>query len=427
MTMTPIYSSTILTTRHREALITLHGNKSLNLLYRASRDGFTPSALHLRVRNIPNVFFVIKTNTNFIVTAFTTTPFTWNNTGYTKIPVGSAWLNNLESGTGVVSSTKFLLLDWAAIYGLSNWTDLYFSFGGGIDLSVSSSGKASSNPHSYSGYSNTTLFGVKSSEQPVTITEIEVYEVISSSSQPSVPRPNLLSDRIHWEGNCTDCTGLNFDYIKNQNWWNTMYKFTCVDNNGNESVSTAEFGPVNASNVSNGMSRNAREYGYPKIRLQKDGINPCGNNTLKIYSKRNIQSEPWTERKNVSNFNETGVFNGKEAGFKDAIVPIRNTTFSDRIVWNLSSGNYLSIGSYSMLNLSKSRDGNTKLTFDGSYFSSPGSNWSTNYAGPYNVIYITDRKFIIENPTTKMIHSSNGSWVENNEANRQNSIWSFQS
>jgi hypothetical protein len=119
-----------------------------------------------------------------------------------------------------------------------------------------------------------------------------------------VKKPELINNRIHWQGNCTDCGGLVWVGGGGSQPWNKYYKMSCVDESGNESESTQVFGPVNHFN-----------WQKPKIRMQADGVNPCGNNTVRIY--RGNDNKNFNIVTNIKSFSTTQDYNGKDAIFTD--------------------------------------------------------------------------------------------------------------
>ena len=134
----------------------------------------------------------------------------------------------------------------------------------------------------------------------------------STSASTTVSPPNLLNNTIYWQtkndcGTGQNCGGLVFIDINSSRPWNKYYQFSCEDSNGNESSRTQVFGPVRYDNTN---------YGKPKIRLQTDGGNPCGNNKLKIY-RGNIPSQ--LSQIKVNNFGNNAEFNYKDAIFTDSL------------------------------------------------------------------------------------------------------------
>lgn len=131
---------------------------------------------------------------------------------------------------------------------------------------------------------------------------IGVYMFSSKASEVpevGVPSPpSLLEDRIQYQGRCdgNGCSNLNWTNVGMEPW-NKYYKFTCFNNKKEESLPTEVFGPVSL-------------YGWknPKIRLQSDGVNPCGKNSVRIYRGN--------DAKNLSPITLIN-YNNKDATFTD--------------------------------------------------------------------------------------------------------------
>jgi hypothetical protein len=172
--ITNFEGSTIIAAKHQVAICNLLPNKSFTLLYRASRDGFTAAAFHSRCNGQAPLWIVIKSNTGFIATAYTSVAFNRTN-GFVSAASGSCWLNNLEDNNGRLSTLKALNTTHPqySIYDNANYGP---TFGAGADLHIPD--KCNSNkgytttPYSYAGLKNTTLFG---NADNWTVTDMEIY------------------------------------------------------------------------------------------------------------------------------------------------------------------------------------------------------------------------------------------------------------
>lgn len=171
--------SVILASKHTNALNTLLPNTTYTLLYRGSRDGFTSQAFHRLCDNVPSVFFVMKANTGFIATAYSSVAFgdTADNNGeYRFAESESCWLNNLEDSSGNIRVTRAFNTTYPH-YSIYTNPQYGPTFGAGHDLHIPTNFKSNgytNTPHSYTGLNNQQLFGNYNNWQ---ITEIEVFRV----------------------------------------------------------------------------------------------------------------------------------------------------------------------------------------------------------------------------------------------------------
>ena len=170
-----IYGSTVLMTRHQGTVDTLLPGKTLSLLFRASRDGFTASAFHAKCNGNANVFVVLKSTTHYVASAYSSVAFT-SSGNFVAAPLNSCWLNALESSGGTLSSVKFLNNADAAesICDISTYGPI---FGGGFDLMVPNRfdvnpGSCATALTTYKAMTPTSLFGVAD----FLLSELEVYK-----------------------------------------------------------------------------------------------------------------------------------------------------------------------------------------------------------------------------------------------------------
>jgi hypothetical protein len=163
----------------------------INLLYRASRDGFTASAFHSRCDGKANTVTIIKTNSNYVFGGYTTAKWATNKNNYIPdsfrfiswISDSSAFLFSLRRN-GTSNNHKLPIFRAEhAIYGGSGYV---FGFGYDIRILDRSDIQVGSNTnfgHSYlcpPGYSygteNTKCFLAGNYKGWLT-TEIEVYQL----------------------------------------------------------------------------------------------------------------------------------------------------------------------------------------------------------------------------------------------------------
>ncbi|KAI9139760.1 hypothetical protein BKA69DRAFT_1126319 [Paraphysoderma sedebokerense] len=106
-------ASTILSSRHHSAITTLLPGANFTLKFRGTRDGWSAQKFRTMCNGTAPNFAVFRTTMNFIFTAYSPIAFTTANSGtpdisfYRSAPEDSTWLNNLESNTGAISTSKF--------------------------------------------------------------------------------------------------------------------------------------------------------------------------------------------------------------------------------------------------------------------------------------------------------------------------------
>jgi hypothetical protein len=172
MTQSP-FDSVILTSKHSSSINTLLPGKQLRLLFRGSRDGSSSVAFHNKCDNIAPLFIVCKANNNYIATVYVTVAFK-SIGNYSTASSGTSWINNLDNGSSL-STNKYYNTNHPqyTIY------DYYWygpTFGGGHDLYIPDNflnNNGSSNPYSYAGFNNSTLFGTNSFR----LSDLEVFAV----------------------------------------------------------------------------------------------------------------------------------------------------------------------------------------------------------------------------------------------------------
>lgn len=167
-------TSKILNASHEKAVNTLLPESEKTLLFRGSRDGFDARKFHQMCAGKAGLWIVMKANTGYIATAYTSVPFTTINQGYKPASAGSNWLNNLQNNTGTISTTKAYNTA-SPQHSIYDHND-HLMFGGGHDLYIPTkmTDGGYTNPHSYAGFTNKTMFGSYSGWR---ITEIEAYHV----------------------------------------------------------------------------------------------------------------------------------------------------------------------------------------------------------------------------------------------------------
>jgi hypothetical protein len=97
--------SLILNDDERFSLIALPSAKKSELLYRGSRDGFTPPAMHSKCDDRANLVSIIQSNTNYIFGAYTSVP--WNSTS-AWITDPNAFIHSIRRN-GISKTDKFMI------------------------------------------------------------------------------------------------------------------------------------------------------------------------------------------------------------------------------------------------------------------------------------------------------------------------------
>ena len=153
-----------------------------NLLYRATRDGFTGQAFHAKCDGKGNTISIIKNNLNNVFGGFASSA--WNSAGqYINDP--NAFLFSLRRG-GVSYKDKFTVKN--AGYALRGSPIYGPTFGGGHDFhicdqsnnkigSYSNFGYSYNLPNGYTYGGNAQAF-LAGNHNQWTTTEIEVYQIV---------------------------------------------------------------------------------------------------------------------------------------------------------------------------------------------------------------------------------------------------------
>ena len=272
-------SSTILTSGALQtAAGTLFPNPT-QLLFRASRDGYTAAAFHTACDGFYPIFIVIKANTGYIATAYTSVPFC-QKANYTRAPVGTNWLNNLWNGSST-STSKY----YNSSYDSSIYNNYVYgpTFGGGHDLYIpnnfNSTTGYTNTPYNYNVPNNATLFGNYSSW---TVTDMEVYydstpfsytastilntSTLQNAALTLFPTPSRLLFRASRDGYTAAafhalCNGYAPLFIVIRA--NTGYIATAYTSIAYNSDNTYKSAPVNANwlnNLWNGSTTSTSKY-----------------------------------------------------------------------------------------------------------------------------------------------------------------------
>ena len=119
-----------------------------NLLYRATRDGFSAKAFHQKCDNYHNTLTIIKTNGNYVFGGYTSA--LWN-----EVPSG--WINDPTAfifslrRNGVFNDQKFVISSntWQNDYAIFGSSGSGPTFGGGFDIHICDNSNIASCSSSY--------------------------------------------------------------------------------------------------------------------------------------------------------------------------------------------------------------------------------------------------------------------------------------
>jgi hypothetical protein len=143
-----------------------------NLLYRATRDGFTAQAFHLKCDQKGNTITIIKNNLNYVFGGYASSE--WNSYGNYIIDPNAFLFSLKRNGTSF--KDKFIITNPNyALYGHTNYGP---TFGNGHDLHICD--QSNNRYGCYSGLGNaynSTGISLVGNDDWLT-TEIEVYQII---------------------------------------------------------------------------------------------------------------------------------------------------------------------------------------------------------------------------------------------------------
>ena len=174
--------SLILTNEESVSLVEMTKSSNGILLYRATRDGFTPQAFHSKCDGKGNTITIIKNNLNYVFGGYASSA--WNSSN-TWINDPNAFLFSLRRA-GVSFKDKFTVkLAQYALQGNSSYGPI---FGNGHDIHICNRSNTNIGSYSHFGHSYNFPDGYKSGENANvflagnynqwTTTEIEVYQII---------------------------------------------------------------------------------------------------------------------------------------------------------------------------------------------------------------------------------------------------------
>jgi hypothetical protein len=172
--------SLILTKEEIESIVVMAQFKEGNLLYRATRDGFTASAFHSKCVGKENTVTIIKTDSNYVFGGFT----------HEKWIIGDGWINDSKAfifslrRAGISNSHKLNVK--RAQYAIICNSDYVFRFGDDISIKEESDINKGSNtalgvdydcPPGFSNGSEDTKRFLAGSFTDWLTNEIEVYQI----------------------------------------------------------------------------------------------------------------------------------------------------------------------------------------------------------------------------------------------------------
>jgi hypothetical protein len=173
----PQFDSKIISTR--PDIFSAFGAKTLQLLYRGSRDGFNASGFHNKCNGHPNTVTLISSTTDSIFGGFT--PLTWSSRGgWVSDPSLQSFVFTIKNPHNLPARLFKQQKEAYAIYDNSSYGPV---FGNGHDLYVYGQWQSPSNCFSNLGgsYTNDTGFEgnqVLTGAQCFTVKDIEVFEVV---------------------------------------------------------------------------------------------------------------------------------------------------------------------------------------------------------------------------------------------------------
>ena len=141
-------TSSILTQAEVISLSSMTSFTNANLLYRATRDGFSAEAFHQKCDNYHNTLTIIKTNGNYVFGGFASV--LWNEVLVGWIDDPKAFLFSLRRN-GIANDQKFVVNNntWHADYTIEDNFRSGPSFGGGSDISICSNSNVDAFSYSY--------------------------------------------------------------------------------------------------------------------------------------------------------------------------------------------------------------------------------------------------------------------------------------
>ena len=142
------FDSLILTANEDTSLYLMNNKLVKTLLYRATRDGFTPAAFHSRCDNKPNAITIIKNNLNHVFGGYTSVG--WDSNGE-WITDNDAYIFSLRRN-GTSTNEKYVVLKPEnAFFGFSSSN--LFAFGAGYDICVIANSNTNSGSTTNFGFS----------------------------------------------------------------------------------------------------------------------------------------------------------------------------------------------------------------------------------------------------------------------------------
>ncbi|CAF0959568.1 unnamed protein product [Adineta steineri] len=170
---------TLLRPEHKVKLNEFYGNinQRWELIYQATRDGFSGDAFHSRCDNKGPTMTIIQSDNNYIFGGYTSVSWT-SSEGW--LNDGTAFLFTLTNPHNI-PPTKYTIMSDLATRAIYNYSGYGPMFGGGPDICIynnsnSNNFMCSIFPWSYddsTGYDNNTFTGAEN----FTISEIEVYKL----------------------------------------------------------------------------------------------------------------------------------------------------------------------------------------------------------------------------------------------------------
>ena len=174
-------NSLILTVDEGLSLVQMSHLENASLLYRATRDGFSSSAFHLKCDGKQNTFVIIKNNFNYVFGGYTAAKWASDRSYFAD---STAFIFSLRKN-GISNATKFMIMDPNfAILNFAKYGptfgnhDLFIGDGSDIKTgSFTNLGCSYELPHGYTTQNENTKSLLAGNFNNWLCTEIEVYQM----------------------------------------------------------------------------------------------------------------------------------------------------------------------------------------------------------------------------------------------------------
>jgi len=176
--------STLLTPEQEDVLLSWLDNRELELLYRATENGFEATSFHSKCNNQGASLVIVKSTDENIFGGYTSVGWKGGTNNY--IPDTKSWLFTMVNQHGIVPTKYNVSMQQ---YGIYDNDDYGPTFGGGHDFNVSNNSNSNTSsytnfPHSYT---DTTGVGRDTlTTYNFQCEEVEVYKVVKFNSNKTL-------------------------------------------------------------------------------------------------------------------------------------------------------------------------------------------------------------------------------------------------